>query len=238
MFLFQLLLLPVLTFFAITKTQQQGFSAEVGFIVIGAVLCAALLFALRYMQNLQIFFRLGSTFIMLFAWYETFIGGGGGGAFLWFYFHPLASFFLFGKREGSWWTATGTVGLTGIMLFDLGSYHYPPSVAIRFILSYLVVCLLSYALEEARARYYAALLAEKVALEEALTQVQTLQRLIPICASCKKVRDDQGYWHQVETYIGHHAAVEFSHGLCPNCRAALFPDMVAQNSQFTSAANN
>lgn len=54
-------------------------------------------------------------------------------------------------------------------------------------------------------------------LEVALLQVKQLQGLLPICSYCKKIRDEQNYWHQVESYISEHAAVEFSHGICPAC---------------------
>ncbi|OPZ17775.1 MAG: putative transcriptional regulatory protein pdtaR [candidate division BRC1 bacterium ADurb.BinA364] len=54
-------------------------------------------------------------------------------------------------------------------------------------------------------------------LEQALAEVKTLRGIIPICARCKKIRDDQGFWRQVETYIAQHSAAQFSHGLCPDC---------------------
>jgi sigma-B regulation protein RsbU (phosphoserine phosphatase) len=54
-------------------------------------------------------------------------------------------------------------------------------------------------------------------LEEALSNVKQLQGLLPICSYCKKIRDDQDYWHQVESYVGQHSAVEFSHSICPSC---------------------
>ena len=61
-------------------------------------------------------------------------------------------------------------------------------------------------------------LADRVAeLEQALAQVKQLQGLLPICSYCKKIRDDQNYWQQVESYIGQHAEVKFSHGICPGC---------------------
>lgn len=61
-------------------------------------------------------------------------------------------------------------------------------------------------------------------LRDALAQVKTLSSLLPICASCKSIRDDAGYWTQVEVYIRDHAGVEFSHGICPECFARLYPD--------------
>ncbi|BDD88441.1 hypothetical protein DPPLL_28060 [Desulfofustis limnaeus] len=54
-------------------------------------------------------------------------------------------------------------------------------------------------------------------LREALEQIKTLKGFIPICAGCKKIRDDQGYWEQLESYLAAHTDATFSHGLCPEC---------------------
>ncbi|WP_005033494.1 hypothetical protein [Holophaga foetida] len=58
-------------------------------------------------------------------------------------------------------------------------------------------------------------------LRQALQQVQTLGGLIPICAHCKKIRNDGGYWEQVESYIQAHSEAEFTHGICPDCAEAV-----------------
>lgn len=63
-----------------------------------------------------------------------------------------------------------------------------------------------------------------IELQTALEQVKRLSGLLPICASCKKIRDDRGYWQQVEVYIRDHSDVEFSHGICPDCMAELYPE--------------
>ncbi len=62
-------------------------------------------------------------------------------------------------------------------------------------------------------------------LEKALAEVKTLSGLLPICASCKKIRDDRGYWSNIETYIHLHSDAQFSHGICPDCAARLYPDI-------------
>lgn len=62
-------------------------------------------------------------------------------------------------------------------------------------------------------------------LQKALEEVKRLKNLLPICAGCKKIRDDQGYWQSVEKYLLDHAGVQFSHGLCPDCVRKLYPDM-------------
>ena len=62
-------------------------------------------------------------------------------------------------------------------------------------------------------------------LRRALNEVETLRGLLPICASCKKIRDDKGYWNTVEDYFGQRSFVDFSHTLCPDCIKRLYPDL-------------
>jgi PAS domain S-box-containing protein len=62
-------------------------------------------------------------------------------------------------------------------------------------------------------------------LRRAMEQVKTLRGIVPICMHCKKIRDDKGYWNQVEVYVRKHTEAEFSHGLCPDCLVRLYPDM-------------
>ncbi len=71
-------------------------------------------------------------------------------------------------------------------------------------------------MEEERAK----LVAE---LQDALDNVKTLRGIIPICASCKKIRDDNGYWNQVEAYVKKHSLAEFSHSICPQCAKKMYP---------------
>lgn len=63
-------------------------------------------------------------------------------------------------------------------------------------------------------------------LRQALENVKVLSGFLPICASCKKIRDDEGYWQRVEQYIGAHSEVVFSHGICPECAEKLYPDFI------------
>jgi AmiR/NasT family two-component response regulator len=62
-------------------------------------------------------------------------------------------------------------------------------------------------------------------LQDALAKVRTLSGLLPICSSCKKIRDDEGYWNQLEAYIQEHSKAVFSHGLCPECAKKLYPEV-------------
>jgi len=68
-------------------------------------------------------------------------------------------------------------------------------------------------------------------LQDTLAKVKILSGLLPICASCKKIRDDEGYWNQLETYIQEHSQAEFSHGICPECAKKLYPEYFAGDEQ-------
>lgn len=66
------------------------------------------------------------------------------------------------------------------------------------------------------------------ALQEALAKVKLLSGLLPICAWCKKVRNDAGYWNEIESYISQHSEADFTHGICPGCIKDLYPDAYQQ----------
>ena len=65
-------------------------------------------------------------------------------------------------------------------------------------------------------------------LQISLERVKTLSGMLPICSSCKKIRDDQGYWNQIEAYIAKHSEAEFSHGICPECARKLYPEYFSE----------
>ena len=65
-------------------------------------------------------------------------------------------------------------------------------------------------------------------LRKALDKIKRLQGILPICASCKNIRDDKGYWHEVETYICEHSIAEFSHSICPRCLRKLYPEFAEE----------
>lgn len=68
----------------------------------------------------------------------------------------------------------------------------------------------------------------KIRVDEAVARIKVLGGLIPICSKCKNIRDDKGYWNQLEQYINEHSEATFSHGLCPKCQQELYGDFFAQ----------
>jgi ligand-binding sensor domain-containing protein len=68
-------------------------------------------------------------------------------------------------------------------------------------------------------------------VDEAVGQIKMLNGMLPICASCKKIRDDSGYWNQMESYIAAHSQADFSHGICPDCLVTLYPEYAATREE-------
>ena len=68
-----------------------------------------------------------------------------------------------------------------------------------------------------------------VALEKELDEIKQLKDILPICSYCKKIRDDEGYWKQVEEYISTHTDTRFSHGICPECLKRVWEEMDTDN---------
>ena len=100
-------------------------------------------------------------------------------------------------------------------------WTYRPWNAILQLASFLIV---AYSAARIRADFEEQKrLAEQ--LKGALNQVKQLKGLLPICAWCKRVRDDQGYWHQVEAYVSDHTDAVFSHGMCPECQEKAFEEV-------------
>ena len=68
-------------------------------------------------------------------------------------------------------------------------------------------------------------------LEDSMKEIKLLRGFLPICVRCKKIRDDKGYWTQVDVYIRNHSEVEFSHGICPECALELYPELYSKDDE-------
>lgn len=83
---------------------------------------------------------------------------------------------------------------------------------------------------------YEATLAEKITeLADALSKIRTLSGLMPICSVCKSVRDDKGYWSEIEAYIHHHSDAELSHSLCPDCEKKAYAELEQERAASKSS---
>ncbi len=133
-----------------------------------------------------------------------------------FYFIPIAlSAWLLGIRY-----SIGISILSSIVWFISDYYSGYPYSSVLFRYWNAGIRFLSFLSISFSISYYQLLIKERLLsqeLKESLGNVKTLSGLIPICAACKKIRDDEGYWKQVEEYVGEHTEAQFSHGLCPDC---------------------
>ncbi len=167
---------------------------------------------------------------------------------------PIAFFLFGEREGTFWAVALGlAVGVTMWAPLPEGLVQpYPAAFRIRLLIMYGVISGITAGFEYSRRRYRDAMLQEqqdlrkeKVRLSEeirereraeqdrealiqelqdTLAQVKTLKGLVPICANCHRIRDDQGFWNQLETYLHEHSDAKFSHGICPACMDQLYPD--------------
>lgn len=203
----------------------QGRVFEGVFLLTMDALLIAVLVLFRYFIALSMMFRICAGIGLLVLVYELAIGGGDGYAFLWFYFYPITYFYIFGRSEGGYWTLASAACLALLLFSGISQHDYNLDLSIRILLTYSIVAILSYALEASRDHYYRALHCEKQLSEKALREVKTLSGLLPVCSHCKKVRDDKGYWNQIEAYVMAHSNAGFSHGICPECAEKHYPGM-------------
>lgn len=147
---------------------------------------------------------------------------------LWSYPFPLITFFLFGRREGWFWVLVVYLGLAFMLLVGETPFTrqaYAAAFAIRFLITYAMVTVFTFWFEYFREEYRRQADEERERLQQALHEVKELTGLLPICSACKKIRDDQGYWNQLETYIHERTDARFSHGICPDCMERLYPEV-------------
>ena len=143
-----------------------------------------------------------------------------------FIFHPLVMLFSYLMSAGhAANTIEETSGITAVVLQSFSFAMLPWSLS--FALFNAVIGL-----------YYGTVKAEKLAREElivnlqkALADVKTLSGMLPICAWCKKIRNDEGYWQQIEAYIRTHSEVDFTHGICNDCAKKEYPDLYPEAAE-------
>lgn len=171
-------------------------------------------------------YRFAIAFLIIMAFYTVFVGSGYGTAPQWLIAAPVALFFFLEKEEGFWWVVVIYLMTALLMEFSdqIGGYEYSPYERLGFYCVYLLVAGSGYLFESSRSEYLALLRDEKDLLsaeahrlQEAIKKVKTLSGLLPICASCHKIRDDKGYWQKVESYLQDHTEARFSHSICPEC---------------------
>jgi len=236
--IFILLGIPTMLGFGISHLLQADYLLS----LVILVSCSGLLagwFQARRARNNQDIYRLNGLIYCALLIYMVVLGGDGGAKALWMYSIPLISIFLFGRLEGLCWSL-GTLAVAGMATSPLSPfepYSYGPDFKLRFFLSFLIVTTIAFWFEHQRDGYRKRLeqelhnlYEEQGRLQNALDEVARLRDLIPMCANCRKLRNDEGYWKDIESYLEDHARVQFTHGLCPECVEELYPFMKERES--------
>ena len=203
-------------------------------LVLIAVLAGGLI-AIRRSKMEMAIYRATHFLVCLNYFYTVSIGAGYETVLYWTFFMPPLFFFFFGKREGVAW-ALFFLACLGIPMMTpalVDGHIYSKITVSRFFITFPIVTILCFGLESSRDIFgrlldekNELLLREKEQLEQALKEIKTLSGMIPICANCKNIRNDEGFWEQVETYVRKRSSAEFSHGICPECAAKLYPGYI------------
>ncbi len=187
------------------------------FIPITDLVCSASLlltyFYLRITKNLKVSCFVAAIAFMAFLLVHLISGGTDSSGPIWFFIFPPVSMYLLGKRVGL--ILSLIISAPAVLIFmmlsaGLDVAGYSATFILRFLISYLVETFLFYLMESQRS--------------EAQQEVNLLSGLLPICSNCKKIRDDKGYWNNLEAYIEKHSDASFSHGICQECSEALYGD--------------
>ncbi|MFH1706924.1 MAG: hypothetical protein ABIF71_03285 [Planctomycetota bacterium] len=224
--------IPVLLVFGVLDVTGGGIKITTAGIIdfVFAGFLALALVVLNMLHRGDWVFRIVLAGFIAQLAYNTACGHDAGATLLWAYLLPALAYFLRGRIEGTGWVGAGFSVVAGLVWLPgaFGTYPYAAGVQVRFTATFIMVTVFTFLFELLRERSHRALERKSADLEQALRDVNTLAGLLPICAQCKKVRDDKGYWNQIEQYLGAHAGTRFTHGLCPDCIRTLYPDMARQ----------
>jgi hypothetical protein len=196
------------------------------------VIAASLvMLASTFLQSLQTLYKFSSAaFIILVGSFSSIATGLGAANELSPYFFGLFIAFTGVFIQAGIGLTSSIWAMVGIQVFFIVVCNIVFPVSGNLLLTYAaflpLICFIcaydAYMIEKAGRDNFVI----SACLEDSLAQVKALSGLLPICASCKSIRDDKGYWAALESYFSDHSDVQFSHGICPSCIAEQYSDFV------------
>lgn len=154
--------------------------------------------------------------------------------YFWVFLYPLTYYSLLGKREGLIWTISFLALVSFVMIYRsmIVNEILSPSGVFTVISVYFLVLIIQMRYTRAQERIFRILyeknrqlVADKLQIAKAKDEIRQLSAILPVCSHCRKVRDDEGRWQELDRYIVTHTASEVTHGLCPECLKELYPDI-------------
>lgn len=178
--------------------------------------------------------------VMLFLLFLSAIGGVNNTAILWVFLFPSVSVLLAGIKKGMLYNLcllTGVILVFSFQHSELIQGEYSQAFQRRFVGVYITIALLAMSAENLWNRICSRLKKSNSEKEEAikelnksLEELKTLHGILPICFSCNKIRDDNGYWKALEEYVENKTGARVSHALCPDCAEKLYPEYSTKQS--------
>ena len=162
--------------------------------------------------------------------YGIWVGGAEGTMVLWLFMMPLLYLFYFGVKEGIAWSIATLVIAVGVLFYpdETAKELYKFDHIYRFVLLYCLTATLAFGLEQARDRYDQLLQEQRLEimedtrrLEQTLADIQLLKGLLPICSSCKNIRNEKNEWEDIAGYLSRHSSAKFRHEICADCAASV-----------------
>lgn len=235
-FLFSLLTMIVMVAFPILLfiNFMEGDHREMIIDLVVIAIMFGSFIALKKFNIDNIIYRASLFLSALNFFYTVSIGAGEGSVLYWVFAIPPLFFYFFGKKEGCLWSLLFVAGLCAVMLIPsvFNGHIYSDMTILRFLITLFFIGFIAFGLEASRDTFSKLLdennrllLDEKRNLEQALTEIKTLRGFIGICSNCKKIRNDEGSWEQIEIYVQNHSEANFSHGICPDCARQLYPEL-------------
>lgn len=181
--------------------------------VVAALLILNYLF-LRATKRLYASCLMGALAMMGFLLVHLITGGIEASGPIWFFIFPPLSLYLLGPRLGLILSLILTAPAAVMFVMLLAGWEvagYSLTFFLRFFISYLIVTFTCFLMESQRAA--------------ARKELKVLSGMLPICSNCKKIRDENGTWNQIESYVAQRSTAKFTHSICPECRSLLYPDL-------------
>ena len=169
-----------------------------------------------FIKKIKILISIAASmaFFYIMSVYLFITGGASGTGIFWLFVIPVVYFFFLGSRYGTTLFLIQYVSVIILFIVSKAGYltiYYDSKTVLFFLIVSIFESIILF-------------IHERI-LNDYLSQIRTMRGLIPICANCKNIRDDKGYWKQVEVYIQEHSEADFTHSICPDCAKKLYPDI-------------
>jgi len=222
-FIMAIITIPSVLSFGIFHFFQGAIQNSLPDLFIGLSLIITVMF-LKNSVDGKLAYRIFAASITSLFIYNITLNLYGGGDIVWFYIYPFFTFFILGVFEGLFWVVFTMAAAFIIILFPelTHSFKYPIEIKIRLLISLTIISFVAWLLESLRINFYTQLMKQRNELKKALDEIKTLRGMFPICSHCKKIRDDKGYWNQIDSYLRKHSEAEFTHSICPDCQTKYY----------------